>query len=91
MGICVTDDSLLIVTELMTGKSLEHIIHPKTQVKQQIPKLHQALSFKKKFELLIEVIHGMIYLHCLEPPILHRDLKPSNILVRNFQNLIRTL
>jgi serine/threonine protein kinase len=80
MGICIHDESRLIVTELMDGKSLEYVIYGQKKTSEE---LHQALSFSKKLELLSQVVRGMIYLHSMEPPLLHRDLKPSNILVRS--------
>jgi serine/threonine protein kinase len=76
MGACIMGDFRLIVTELM-GNSLESAIHSN---KSQIA-LHGNLSFKKKVDLIMDIVRGMIYLHGLTPPVLHRDLKPSNILL----------
>jgi serine/threonine protein kinase len=33
------------------------------------------------FEIFLEIVEGLFYLHSLNPPIIHRDLKPSNILI----------
>jgi serine/threonine protein kinase len=70
----IQDESRFIVTELMLGKSLEHLIHKKVKQTQY---LHNSISFKEKITLLIDVVKGMLYLHGLQPAIVHRDLKPS--------------
>jgi serine/threonine protein kinase len=36
-------------------------------------------QFRRK--LLMDVLHGLSYLHQHQPPIIHRDLKPANVLV----------
>jgi serine/threonine protein kinase len=61
----------------MDGKSLESIIHGKKEPSNSI--LHQAVSFEKKLELLLEVLRGLVYLHGRQPSLLHRDLKPSYV------------
>ncbi len=33
------------------------------------------------FEIFLEIVEGLFYLHSQNPPIIHRDLKPSNILI----------
>ncbi len=81
MGVCVTDESKYIVTELMSGKSLDHVLHTAQKDIYPVKPLHNVMKFNKKIELLNEVVRGMIYLHGLTPPLLHRDLKTSNILV----------
>ncbi len=77
MGVCLQEDYKYIVTELMAG-SLHALIHQK---KKSDKIKHRVISFKKKLDLLLQVVGGMIYLHSLNPPIIHRDLKPSNILL----------
>jgi serine/threonine protein kinase len=84
MGVCLKDDNKFIVTELMMGKSLEHLLYQATSrlTADASPfNLHRNITFTHKIHLLLDVVKGMIYLHNLEPPLLHRDLKPSNILV----------
>lgn len=78
MGICVTEDMKFIVTEFMSGKSLDSILHSK---RNQDDRLHKALPYRKKLEILMDVLKGLLYMHERQPPLLHRDLKPSNILV----------
>jgi serine/threonine protein kinase len=79
MGVCIKDNFRFIVTELMTGKSLDHALyHTKKKKKTE---MHNVFTFEKKVEILMEVVRGMLYLHGLTPALLHRDLKPSNILV----------
>jgi serine/threonine protein kinase len=62
----------------MLGKSLHDLIHGR-QSKRRIEQnyLHNAVSFEKKVELLLDVVKGMMYLHGLDPVIVHRDLKPN--------------
>jgi serine/threonine protein kinase len=79
MGVCVTEDMKFIVTEFMSGKSLESILYFKKN--QEEYRMHQALSYRKKLDILMDVLKGLIYMHSRQPPLLHRDLKPSNILV----------
>jgi serine/threonine protein kinase len=80
MGVSINDTKRFIVTELMPGKSLDIMIHKHS--KRITNKYHNALTFDRKVDLLLDVIRGMQYLHSLQPAIVHRDLKPSNILVR---------
>jgi hypothetical protein len=74
MGVALNSDQRFIVTELMSGKSLDRIVHKKSSSKKL---LHNALRFKKKVSLLLDVVKGMLYLHSSTPAIIHRDLKPS--------------
>jgi serine/threonine protein kinase len=74
MGVSITETTRVIVTELMPGASLDKLIHKQVKKKQAF---HNALTFTKKVELLLDVVKGMIYLHGLQPAIVHRDLKPS--------------
>src|SRR3989338_10814414 len=92
MGVCIQEDYKYIVTELMSGGSLSDAIFTRKRSKRI---MHRTIPFKKKLDILRQVVQGMMYLHGLTPPILHRDLKPSNILVRsnvctNLFSLIKT-
>jgi serine/threonine protein kinase len=78
MGVCVTEGSKYIITELMKGRSLEHVIYSDNKPKSK----QKSMKLSKKLKILTHVAQGMVYLHSLDTPILHRDLKPSNILVR---------
>ncbi|KAL0481585.1 serine/threonine-protein kinase CTR1 [Acrasis kona] len=73
LGVCVTSDNKLIVTELMDGLSLDIVLFDK--------KRKQPISLHKKLQILIEIASGMLYLHSMKPPLIHRDLKSPNILI----------
>lgn len=77
MGVCVTENSKYIITELMAGKSLEAALYQNKERKLLGQRRHQSMSLKTKMNLLYQVVQGMVYLQKLDPPILHRDLKPS--------------
>jgi len=78
MGVCINGDFRFIITEFMSGKSLEHALY---STKNSSKKTHKCFSFSKKVDILIQITRGMIYLHGLIPPLIHRDLKPSNVLL----------
>jgi serine/threonine protein kinase len=80
MGICVTDNSKYIVTELMSGNSLQHAIH-KLRGDSEDVQLHKSMPLSKKIDILTQVVQGLVYLHNLSPPLLHRDIKPSYVLL----------
>ena len=68
---CYTrDDELVVVMELVRGKTLQEVIYerdPSTQLAREI------------FPMLCDAVSE---LHCeFDPPIIHRDLKPSNIIL----------
>ncbi|KAL0487750.1 MAPKK kinase [Acrasis kona] len=81
LGIAVDQDNQYIITEYAENGSLDDLIYEKHQNKyKSIPLMH-------KFNMLIDVCKGMIYLHSLNPQILHHDLKPSNVLVDRNMNV----
>ena len=65
-----------VVTEQMTDNLLELLKD------HSIP-----LSTKKKLDIAIEIVRGMIYLHSLSKPILHWDLKAENILINQYNEI----
>ena len=72
----------------MPGKSLDNLIHKKSSKSLETNDLHVNLSFKRKVELLLDVVKGMLYLHGLQPPVVHRDLKPNvSVLKRSTNNV----
>ncbi|XP_071723547.1 uncharacterized protein [Rutidosis leptorrhynchoides] len=71
MGAVYSQDRLAIVTEFLPRGSLFKTLH----------KNNQALDFRKRIKMAIDVARGMNYLHNRKPPIVHRDLKSSNLLV----------
>jgi eukaryotic-like serine/threonine-protein kinase len=65
------DRDFYIVQELIAGKSLaQEIAHG----------WHGSEADIK--EIAEQVLHVLIYLHELKPPIIHRDIKPQNIILR---------
>ena len=72
LGVCMHDQRLSIITELMPNQSLFDAIHNKNAKK---------LSLKEKFHVSIQIAEGLAYLHKKNPPIIHRDLKPENCLL----------
>ena len=67
------DDSTLwfgLVEEYISGNSLKQLLAKGTRFGEaDIIKIAQ------------EVLHILVYLHSLNPPVLHRDIKPSNLLL----------
>jgi tRNA A-37 threonylcarbamoyl transferase component Bud32 len=81
----ISIDPRLIVMELVSGTTLERLLHKGSVEHQPVSEknqiLHTKLVFTTKLNILIGVAKGMRHLHNRYPPICHRDLKPSNILV----------
>lgn len=71
LGVCVSDDHTLIVTEFLDNGSLDGYLNGQFKL----------LSFREKLLILCQVVQAMIYLHSLKPSLIHRDLKPQNILL----------
>jgi eukaryotic-like serine/threonine-protein kinase len=65
------DRDFYIVQELIEGKSLA----------QEIADGWHGSEADIK-EIVEQVLHVLIYLHELKPPIIHRDIKPQNIILR---------
>lgn len=63
-------DSVFIVMDFVTGKSLQDILQSSTRIDQSaiIPIMSQVAAVMK-------------YLHNLNPSVIYRDLKPSNIML----------
>ncbi len=84
MGVAINEQGTtrnrLIVTEYMPGRSLDTLLYSGV-MRGSIRNLHNAVPFRRKLDLLLDVVKGMLYLHNLTPPIVHRDLKPNNILL----------
>ena len=66
-GVCETQDSFLVIAELMDC-SLDKVIFRKTR-----PTKKQALSIGEK------IVSGVVHLH--ENKVVHGDMKPPNVLV----------
>lgn len=72
MGICITADKFILVTEYMENGSLFDQLHQKNKKKK--------FTDLERIEIVYEIVKGMVYLHHMKK-ILHRDLKSSNVLI----------
>ncbi len=68
---CLDENSLLfgLVQEYIPGSSLKELLHQGRKFTQQ-----------QVSQIAIDVLHILVYLHELNPPVLHRDIKPSNLI-----------
>ena len=84
LGILVARDSCAIVTEHMSGGSVDDLIRLAS-----LPTNRGLLggTFRwapraaTSLKILSDCAVGMAYLHTLDPPLLHRDLKSGNLLI----------
>lgn len=75
IGICVEDDALISVYDLMSRGNLEDNLHGDTRENSVLP-------WKTRFRIAIGVAEALNYLHNECPrPVIHRDIKSSNILL----------
>lgn len=70
-GVCEEPQVLYLVTELMEGGDLYHLLHE--------GKIN--LSAKQRKDLALDITSGLCFLHRQNPLIVHGDLKSMNILV----------
>ncbi|KAL4585046.1 hypothetical protein LXL04_009659 [Taraxacum kok-saghyz] len=75
LGVCVEDDNLISVYDLVLRGNLEDNIHGATKDKS-------VLSWEIRLNIAIKVAEALNYLHkeCSRP-VIHRDVKSSNILL----------
>jgi mitogen-activated protein kinase kinase 1 len=69
----VENDNFYIITEYINGGSLEDLLKKKL-------KKGKLIEEKEIFDLLIQSLSGLIYLHNTKK-VIHRDIKPDNILI----------
>ena len=70
MGMCITIDKYILVTEYLGNGSLFDQVHKKKK----------KFSRDELLEVVDDIVRGMVYLHYMKK-ILHRDLKSSNVLI----------
>ncbi|MDZ4834139.1 MAG: protein kinase [Candidatus Melainabacteria bacterium] len=66
------DDSLYLVMDLLTGRSLSELIE-----------LQKLPSFEEALEIFIQLCDGLGHAH--GKGILHRDIKPSNVFIARYE------
>lgn len=64
-----------LMLELMSGRSLDHLIHPDGINPGTAVPLPHAKT------IVIDLCRALAYLHSRQPPVLHLDIKPANILL----------
>nr|XP_043624065.1 proline-rich receptor-like protein kinase PERK3 [Erigeron canadensis] len=75
LGVCVEDDNLISVYDLVPRGSLEDNLHG-------VMKDKSVLSWEVRLNIAIGVAEALNYLHKECPrPVIHRDVKSSNILL----------
>ncbi|KAL7605189.1 hypothetical protein Lser_V15G17130 [Lactuca serriola] len=75
LGVCVEEDNLISVYDLVPRGNLEDNIHGATKDKS-------ILSWEIRLNIAIKVAEALNYLHKECPrPVIHRDIKSSNILL----------
>ncbi|EFC49505.1 predicted protein, partial [Naegleria gruberi] len=75
-GVCLSKESKFIVTEYVSGGSLDNLIYDCKLKRNHI-------NLREKISILLGIANGMSYLHGKDKCIIHRDLKPANILLSN--------
>ncbi|XP_035547506.1 G-type lectin S-receptor-like serine/threonine-protein kinase At1g11410 [Juglans regia] len=79
IGCCIQGEEKILIYEYMSNKSLNFFIFDPTR--------SSSLNWSKRFEIIIGVARGILYLHHdSRLRIIHRDLKTSNILLDDEMN-----
>ncbi|KAG6413525.1 hypothetical protein SASPL_126239 [Salvia splendens] len=76
LGVCVEDDALISVYDLMPRGNLEENLHG------SIKENSVLLTWETRYRIAIGIAEALNYLHNECPrPVIHRDIKSSNILL----------
>lgn len=71
VGACLEPGRVALVTELAPGGNLHHALHVRKR----------QLQRRERFNLALEMLEGVQYLHALSPPVAHLDLKSMNLVL----------
>lgn len=71
VGACLEATQLALVTRLAPGGNLHHALHVR----------RHSFSREVCFQLAMDCLEGVRYLHSLQPPVLHLDLKSMNLVL----------
>jgi len=69
---CIDERSLwfALVEDYIPGASLKELLNQ-----------NQRFTEKQVTKIAVDILHILLYLHQLNPPVLHRDIKPSNLIL----------
>eukprot|EP00929_Paragymnodinium_shiwhaense_P038408 TRINITY_DN20289_c0_g3_i3.p1 TRINITY_DN20289_c0_g3~~TRINITY_DN20289_c0_g3_i3.p1 ORF type:complete len:973 (+),score=212.79 TRINITY_DN20289_c0_g3_i3:74-2992(+) len=71
VGACLQPARVALVTELAPGGNLHQALHVQ----------RRQFSRAERFQLALELLEGVAYMHGLNPPIAHLDLKSMNLVL----------
>lgn len=72
VGACLEESQVIaLVTELAAGGNLHHALHVR----------RVDFTRAQHFQISMEFLEGVRYLHSLQPPVLHLDLKSMNLVL----------
>ena len=76
LGASFESRSCMLVTELLTGGSLQDVLaRPSDSKARRRPSLPEAMRWA------LALVRAVTYMHQSDPPVMHRDLRPANLLL----------